>query len=378
MANAWIEYFKARRDAMMEVLRTLVEHESPSRDKNALDALADRLEERFSDAGGVVERIANEAGGDHLIVRVGTSMTERPALVVGHFDTVWPRGTLAKMPFAVEGDRASGPGIFDMKASLVMAEFALRAFQENKARLKRPVTLLWTSDEEVGSPTSRELIEERARESAYALVLESPLAGGRLKTARKGVGGFVVEVEGRAAHAGIEPEKGINAIVELAHQMVNISALGNPSEGTTVNVGVVEGGTTPNTVPALARARIDVRVSTPGEAKRVERALWGLKAVNPEATVRVEGRFNRPPMVRTDQIAALFERAREIGASLGLELTEGSTGGASDGNVSAAVGTPTLDGLGPLGGGAHAPSEHIIVSSLPERATLLTALLAEL
>ncbi len=186
-------------------------------------------------------------------------------------------------------------------------------------------------------------------------MLESPLAGGTLKTARKGVGGFSIEVGGRAAHAGIEPEKGINAIVELAHQIVKISELGNPSKGTTVNVGVVEGGTTPNTVPASAKARIDVRVSRPEEAMRVEAALRSLKPVHPEAIVRIEGQFNRPPMVRTSAIAALFEQARDIGQSLGLELTEGSTGGASDGNFTAAVGTPTLDGLGPLGAGACPP-----------------------
>jgi glutamate carboxypeptidase len=242
----------------------------------------------------------------------------------------------------------------------------------------RGVEVLFTSDEEIGSPTSRSLIEGLARHSAYALVLESPLPGGRLKTARKGVGGFTVEIEGKAAHAGVEPEKGISAVTELARQVLRINALAEPSAGTTLNVGVVEGGTTPNVVPARARARVDVRVTTAAEAQRTEKALRALAPVTPGARLTVVGGFNRPPMERTPAIAALFDNARRIGETLGLFLTEGSTGGGSDGNLTAALGVPTLDGLGALGGGAHADDEHILIDSLPERAALLACLLLDL
>jgi glutamate carboxypeptidase len=265
-----------------------------------------------------------------------------------------------------------------MKASLVLVEFALRAIADLRLRPPRPVVVLLTSDEEIGSPTSRATIEAEACRAAYALVLEPPLPGGRLKTSRKGVGRFDVEVEGRAAHAGVEPEKGLNAIVELAHQVLRIQALADPVAGTTVNVGVVEGGTVPNVVPARATARVDVRVTRRDEAMRIEEAMQSLTPVTPGAGVTARGGFNRPPMERTPEIAALFELARVVGRSLGLDLAEGSTGGASDGNFTAAVGLPTLDGLGPLGAGAHAEDEHVEVESLPGRAALLAALLLEL
>ncbi len=366
---------------MLESLSELVRHESPSRDKPALDGLARRLADRFQRLGGDVEVLANPSGGDHVRVRFeasGAAGAAAPALVLCHFDTVWPVGTLARLPFRVEDGRAFGPGIFDMKASLVLLEFAMKAIQEQAFPLPRPVVALLTSDEEIGSPTSRALIESRAKGCAYALVMESPLTGGRLKTARKGVGQFTVTIEGRPAHAGIEPEKGVSAIQELAHQILRIHAMADPAAGTTVNVGVVEGGTTPNVVAAKAVARVDVRVTSVAEAERVEAAIRGLQPVAPEAKILVEGGFNRPPMERTSAIAALFERARRIGQSLGLELTEGATGGASDGNFTAALGVPTLDGLGTLGAGAHAENEHILIDTLPERAALLAALLLEL
>ncbi len=295
-----------------------------------------------------------------------------------HFDTVWPAGTLADMPFRIEDDRAYGPGTFDMKASLVLVEFALRAIRESGRRLPRPVVVLCTSDEEIGSPTSRRLIEEHARRSAYALVMEAPLPGGRLKTARKGVGRFSLTIEGRPAHAGVEPEKGISAVRELAHQILQVHALADSSAGTTVNVGVVRGGTTPNVIPAQATAEVDVRVVTADEEHRIEAAFAGLKAVTPGVRLSVQGGFNRPPMERSPQIAALFERVRQIGQTLGLDLEEGSTGGGSDGNFTAAMGLPTIDGLGMPGAGAHAHHEHIEIAAFPERAAFLAALLLEL
>ena len=282
------------------------------------------------------------------------------------------------MPFRVEGGRAWGPGVYDMKAGLVILEYALKAIDALGLALPRPLVALWTSDEEIGSPTSRERIEIEARQAAFALVLEPPIAGGRLKTARKGVGGFTIEVEGKSAHAGVDPEKGINAIVELSHQVLKINDLNRPDLGTTLSVGRVEGGTTPNVVPDRASALVDVRASGREEAERVESALRGLAPVLFGAKIRVTGRFNRPPMERTARSADLFEQARAIGRGLGLELGEGSTGGGSDGNFTAGVGTPTLDGLGADGRGAHASDEQISVDSLVERAGLLAALLLQL
>jgi glutamate carboxypeptidase len=376
-----LDYLTPLQGAMLEAVEALVSHESPSRDKAALDALAGKLAMRFAALGAEVGRVPNSSGGDHLRARLGfgrVSGPAPPALLLAHFDTVWPVGTLARMPFRVEGGRASGPGVYDMKASLVLAEFALRTLQDLGLDPPRSVELVLTSDEELGSPTSRGLIEEAARRSAYVLVPEPPLADGALKTARKGVGRFTVEVAGRAAHAGVEPEKGVSAVVELAHQVLAVQALADPVAGTTVNVGVVQGGTTSNVVPAAATAAIDVRAATLAEARRVEAAMAALRPVLPGARLAVTGGFNRPPMERTPAIAALFGRAREIGYTLGLELTEGATGGGSDGNFTAALGVPTLDGLGTPGGGAHADHEYILIDELPRRAALLAALLLSL
>lgn len=373
-----------RRDAMLADLRTLVEHESPSRDKTALDDLAQMLAARFEANGMEAQVITNPSGGDHVCARWGRDPAPghdlSPVLILGHFDTVWPRGTLERLPFRIEGQCAYGPGVFDMKASLVMVETAISALKAmGVPTTKRPVDVLFTSDEEIGSPHSRPIIEAMAKASAHVLVIEPPLSGGALKTSRKGVGAFTLEVSGKAAHAGVEPEKGISAVTELAHQIIRVNALAHPAAGTTVNVGVIEGGTTANVVPARAVARVDVRASTVAEAQRLEEAFRSLEPISPGASLVVSGGFNRPPMERTPAIAALFGKAREIArGAFGLELTEGSTGGGSDGNFTAAVGTPTLDGLGALGGGAHADHEHILIDSLAERAALLALLILAL
>ncbi len=339
--------------------------ESPSRDKQALDRLGARIVELLRSAGGSVEVVPNDRGGDHLLARFPGPAGRRPALVLGHFDTVWPSGTLEKMPFRAEHGRAFGPGIYDMKAGLAIF---LRCMENShSAPAPRPVWALFTSDEEIGSPTSRGLIEDLARQCAYVLVLEPPLADGSLKTARKGVGRFRLDVEGKAAHAGVAPQEGRSAIVELAHQVVRIQELQDLDAGTTLNVGVIQGGTTTNVVPAEASADIDVRVATLAEAERVERPSARSSRSRAGTRLAVSGGFNRPPMERSPAIAALFEQARQIGRSIGLELTEGSTGGGSDGNFTAALGIPTLDGLGARGGGAHADDEHILIDSLPER-----------
>ena len=374
-----LDLMRSQRAEWLEALAELVEHESPSRAKPSLDALARKLANRLEAIGGEVEVIANPDGGDHVLARFfGSDSDLKPALLLGHFDTVWPLGTLASMPFRVEDGKAFGPGVFDMKASLVEAEFAIDGLRKLGRQPPRPVEVLITSDEEIGSPTSRRLIEETARQAEYVLVLEPPLADGSLKTARKGVGHFVVEIEGKPAHAGVEPRKGISAIEELARQILYLHALTDHDAGISVNVGVVEGGTTSNVVAARASARVDVRATTLEQARVIEDAIRQASPHLAGTRVTIHGGFNRPPMERTEAVADLFERARVIARTIGLELGEGSTGGGSDGNFTAAIGLPTLDGLGIQGSGAHAVHEQIELDSLPERTALLAALLMEL
>ena len=367
------------RESMLVLLEELVSHETPSRDKSALDRLGGRIAGMLRQIGGSVEILPNPRGGDHILARFAGPQSRRPALILGHFDTVWPLGTLARRPFRVDDGRAYGPGAYDMKAGLtIFLRVMTSAVNDSAGTAPRPIWALLTSDEEIGSPTSRGLIEDLARQCAYALVLEPPLADGSLKTARKGVGRFRLDVEGKAAHAGVAPREGRSAIVELAHQVLRIQELQDLEVGTTLNVGVVRGGTTTNVVPAEASAEIDVRATALAEADRIERALRSLEPITAGTRLSVSGGFNRPPMERTPAIAGLFEQAKEIARALGLELSEGSTGGGSDGNFTAAVGIPTLDGLGVRGGGAHADDEHILIDSLAERAGLLAALLLEL
>jgi glutamate carboxypeptidase len=376
--RALLETLEPLRDAMVESLRLLVEHESPSLDKPALDGLAVKIAGRFETLGGMANLVPNAIGGEHVLARFGPENGLKPAVVIGHYDTVWPIGTLATMPFRVEGNRAFGPGIFDMKASIVIVEAAIGSINRLGLALPRPVVVLFTSDEEVGSHRSRDLLETEAMASDYTLVVEPPLANGGLKTGRKGNGVFTLSIEGRAAHAGVEPEKGRNAIVELAHQILAIEAIARPDLGTTLNVGVASGGSVSNVVPAHATATIDARIKSSAEAERVDAAMRALRPILPDVRLTVTGGFNRPPMERTAAVARLFERVRTIGATLGLDLTEGSTGGASDANFTAALGVPTVDGLGAQGAGAHAEHEHILIDELPIRAALLATLLLEL
>jgi glutamate carboxypeptidase len=295
-----------------------------------------------------------------------------------HYDTVWPKGTLQRIPFSVDADGvARGPGCFDMKGGIVTLYFALHALRDRGLRPRRRLEVLFTCDEEVGSPTSRALIEHTAHGAALAYVLESPLPGGTLKTARKGTGDYLVRISGRAAHAGVEPQKGISAIGELAQQVLALHALNDYSVGTTVNVGVVHGGTRPNVVAAEAEAHVDVRVQTLAEAERIDQAIRGLQPRLAGAVLDVDGGLNRPPMERSEAMARLFERARQIALAMGVDLREGSTGGGSDGNFTAAIGIPTLDGLGPEGEGAHAAHEHVLTDSFPRRVALVAGLLID-
>jgi glutamate carboxypeptidase len=361
------------REAMLEALRGLVEAESPSLDKSCCDKAADLvaalLEER---AAAKIVRHHVSVRGDHIEARLGSG-GDAPILLLCHHDTVWEEGTLERLPFKVEGDRVTGPGTYDMKAGIVEAAFALEGL-----RPSRPVVVLSTSDEEVGSTTSRHLIEELARSAKAVLVLEPAATGGAMKTARKGIADFVLEVDGRAAHAGVEPEKGVSATEELAHQVLAIKALADPGSGTTVNVGVVQGGTRPNVVAAHARAEIDVRFAKASEAQRIVSAIEGLRPRLAGAVLRLSGGLDRPPMERGPGVAQLAALATAAAGELGFELQETSTGGASDGNFTAALGVPTLDGLGPDGGGAHADSEHFLIDSWLQRTRLLRRMIEAL
>jgi len=349
-------------------VRALVECESPSADLAAVARSADVVARIGTARLGVEpERIVLD-GRTHLRWRLGS--TPSRVLLLGHHDTVWPLGSLASRPYSVEGGVLRGPGCFDMKAGLVMAFHAAAGLDG--------VTLLVTGDEEIGSPSSRALVEEEAKAAVAALVLEASADGGALKTERKGASSYEVRLTGRAAHAGLEPERGVNATVELAHQVLAVSALADLARGTTVTPTTARSGTTANTVPASASFAVDVRARTAAEQHRVHRAIRALPPVLPGATIEVAGEVNRPPLEAAAS-AALYERVCDLALRLGLPVpTSAAVGGASDGNLTAGVGTPTLDGLGAVGGGAHAEDEHVLVEHLPGRTALLRALVEDL
>ena len=378
-----IAHFESQKPQMLETIRALVKEETPTDDKQRLDAFAAKLANRYKAAGLETETVVNEARGNHIRARFTSpahlaDANAAPALILCHYDTVWPVGSLETHPFRVDGQGwAYGPGIFDMQASLALVEYALRGVQALNLRLPRPVTVLATSDEEVGSQTSRRLIEEEARRAAYVLVMEPPMPGGALKTTRKGGAHYTLTISGRAAHAGVEPEKGISAVQELAHQILALHSLTDLEIGTTVNVGVVNAGTRPNVVAARAEAHIDVRAWTKAEMERVSASILALEPVVNGTDMQVTGGENRPPLERS-VTGGLFEQARAVGQTLGLDLKEAGTGGGSDGNLTGALGVPTLDGLGMPGHGAHADHEHIEVDQIGARAALLTALLMKL
>lgn len=368
-----------RQDALLASLEQIVRMETPSTDKAAVDRLVQHLRAECEQRGAAIESRDQTDWGDLTIASwPGAGSESGQILVMTHIDTVWPVGTIDRLPWTIDGDVARGPGIFDMKASVAMMLEAMRIIQERNTQ-HRPIKWLINTDEEMGSPGSRPVIEELARESEYVLCLEPPVPpNGALKTARKGVGMFTLKVTGKASHAGADPKAGVSAIQELANQIQYLHSLTDFDLGTTVNVGVISGGTRRNVIAAEAEALIDLRVVTMDEAERTVEAILGCRASVPGATVSVEGSLNRPPMERTEAIAAAFQRAHAIGKGIGLDLQEASTGGASDGNFTAAAGATTIDGLGCTGNGGHADSEHILVSGLVERTALLTALLTEL
>jgi glutamate carboxypeptidase len=373
--KALLETARQRREAVIDAIERLVRLESPSTDKAAVDRAGRELASMLRAAGADVESIANDERGDH--VRARFDGDGAPVLVLGHFDTVWPVGTLARMPLVRDGDHLCGPGTFDMKAGIAIAIAAITILRDH--RTARPaVTMMWTSDEEIGSATSRALIEAEARRSRAVLVLEPALPGGGLKTARKGCGQFELTVRGVAAHAGLDPGKGASAIHELAAQIGAIEQLQDLPRGVSVNVGVISGGSRANVVAEEARAIIDVRAPTRDSAARVESALRALQPARAGTHLILDGGFERPPMERTEGVARLFAVAAEVAHALGEDVSEGSAGGGSDGNFTAALGVPTLDGLGAVGDGAHAAHERIDLAALPFRVALVAGILARL
>jgi len=372
----------SRQNEILGSICKLVEAESPSGDFEGSRAVVDLLVEtaRTIPAISSVERIPIPGHGEHLLVQAFGSQAEdsRGTLLLGHTDTVHPRGTLGDQGVRAEGGRLYGPGVFDMKASCVLALEALRTLGDLDFLPTRPVELLLTCDEESGSQTGRQLVEEAARRAAQALVLEPPAPGGQVKTARKGVGIWKVAAHGIAAHAGLNPEAGASAILELARQTYRFHSMSDQAGGTTFNVGVVRGGTRSNVVAAEAEIEIDVRFSRMTEAQRVDELMNSLRSFDGRVQLTVEGGVNRGPLERTAGVAKLYHHAREIAAGLGFELGEQSVGGASDGNFVAAFNVPVLDGLGPDGDGAHAAHEHILISDVALRGALLAGLIASL
>ena len=361
------------------LLKRLVETESPSHVKTAVDRVGAIVAEEARRLGAQLELIPNPQTGDHVLARFSPSGSalslppSGPILLLCHMDTVFPLGTIEKFPYGEADGKITGPGTLDMKAGIVIALAAIEEAQ--RSGLRRPVTLLCTSDEETGSLTSREHIERLAKESELVLVLEGGLVDGALKTWRKGVGEFRVRTKGRAAHSGGDHEKGRNAIEEMAHQVIAIQKLTDYSKQTTLNVGVIQGGTVSNVVPEEAVIQVDVRIMQSGEWERLDGEMNKLKPVLDGTSIAISGGLNRPPMPFDDTMKATFEKARSIAAQIGMELKAGGTGGASDANFVAPLEIPVLDGLGAVGEGYHSEREFIFADSLSERARLVTALL---
>lgn len=366
-----------RSEDLIEELLEWVRTESPTTDPAAVNRVADLAERSLAQAGVAITRIPGRDGfGDNLVAR--TPGRGRPIVVAGHLDTVWEHGSLAAMPARIDGAQATGPGIYDMKAGSFLGMHVMRSMLRQGVRTAHPMVLLLTPDEEVGSPTSRDLIERESAEARAVLIMEPAGAGGACVTARKGVGRFVLRIEGRGAHAGGAFQDGASAVVELAHQILAIHGMVDLDRGITLNAAPVWGGTRPNVIPPDAGCEIDLRVTSAADGEEMERRLLRLAARNPDCRVMVEGGMNRPPFAETPEIAALYVHARGLAAELGFDLPKQTRGGGSDGNFTAARGIPTLDGLGCPGAGAHVRSEHILWRELAPRAALLAGLLETL
>ena len=381
---AWadrLRYFEEHQDRMVQTVRELVEIESPSDNKQAVDRMATFLAPKFEALGGSARFHRSHDFGDSLQIDFGQrsgvgSANRPPVLLLGHHDTVYPLGTLAGMPCRTENGRLQGPGVLDMKSGIALMLHAIEALQKWHGGLPRPVTVFLVSDEEVGSHSSRQITEALAKQSVGVLVLE-PAAGlrGAVKTARKGVGEYTIRVKGVAAHAGLDPGKGHSAILELARQIMAISKLNNQRQGLSVNAGIIQGGTRTNVVAAEASVEIDVRIKRAKQASGIDRKIRSLRPFDKKCRLEITGCINRLPMERTAGVATLYKKAREIAGQVRWELTEAAVGGGSDGNFTAGLGIPTLDGMGGVGEGAHAVHEFIVISELPRRALLLAGMI---
>ena len=376
---ALLRLLKPRLPQMLSVLRSFVLAESPSLEKAPVDLCCTIIAAEWRRKGARVERLAQKHRGDHLrlIWPSQNSLAKGQLLVLGHYDTVYATGTLAKMPFRLSAGKAHGPGTFDMKAGIVQALFALEALRQTQAALRKRIVFLWTSDEEIGSDSSRKLIEAEARRSDAVFVLEPSFGPrGLLKTARKGVGEAEIIVHGRASHAGLAPQEGVNAVHELAQQIARLQSWNDLRHGVSVNADIIEGGTRVNVIAERARAVVDLRALRLADMRRLEQRLRALRPLTRGARLEIHGGFNRAPMERRVS-AALFFRAKSLAAQMGLPIGECVAGGGSDGNLTAALGVPTLDGLGAVGDGAHSSHEYALVKAMPERAALLAALLRD-
>ena len=377
--KAHFDFFSERRDEMVSTIRQMVEIESPSDNKAAVDRLGEYVASRFSAIGGRVEFHRVTDFGNHLQVNFEGASGRKPVLLLGHIDTVYPLGTLRSMPCKIDKGRLWGPGVLDMKSGIGLMIHALGALRSSGSELPRPVTVLLVSDEEIGSDTSRHITESLAKKSEAVFVLE-PSYGldGAVKTARKGVGEYLIKVTGKAAHSGLDFEKGVNAVVELARQIEKVSKFTDLKRGLTVNPGVISGGTRVNVVPAEATVAVDLRISKLKDAAGIDRKFRSLRPFNRKCRVTVTGGLNRPPLERTGGVVELYRKAASISRSLGNRLGEAAVGGGSDGNFTGGLGIPTLDGLGGVGEGAHATHESIVIETLPWRAALLAGLITAL
>jgi glutamate carboxypeptidase len=379
LANQILNRFQTRQAEIESFIRQLVEVESPSGDENGSREVVDLLANaaRGLECVDDVERVSVPGFGQHLVIKAFGGGNAEQVVVVGHTDTVHSRGSLVQRPWRADGGRIYAPGVFDMKANCALALEVLRTLSALNLKPSFGVSIVLTCDEEVGSASGWPLIEQvaKAQQTRYGFVLEPPAPGGRVKTGRKGTGIYAIKVEGKAAHAGLEPEKGASAILELARQTERLHALNLSGSGITLNVGVVHGGTRSNVVAAQAEGEIDVRFSTEAESREIDRILSSLQPVDERTKVFVSGGINRPPLERTAAVVELFEKARGVAAHLGFDLGEAQVGGASDGNFIAALGIPVLDGLGISGDGAHAVHEHIEVNDIARRGALITGLL---
>ncbi|TWI56321.1 M20 family metallopeptidase [Halalkalibacter nanhaiisediminis] len=364
---------------MLLLLEKLVNIDSGSKNKAGVNKVGQELIPYFQDLGYVIEVIPQEEVGNHLIIR-HPKQRHASILIVGHMDTVFEEGTVTKRPFTIKDRRAYGPGVIDMKASLVSVIYALRYLKECGSTAYQHVQVIFNSDEEIGSLTSRRIIEREAKGKSYALVMEPARRDGSLVTERRGSGRFTIEVHGKAAHSGIEPEKGRSAIEELAHKIVKLHELNDHEHGISVNVGIIEGGNAVNTVSAIAIGHLDVRVATMEQAEEMEHKIEEMCAKSDVSGTEIEltGDMSRPPMVKNEKIEKLFNVVKKVGAELGMEIKDTKTGGGSDASFTSAMGIPTIDGLGPIGGNAHSEKEYLDIPSLTERTLLLAKVIEKL